>query len=197
MLERLKRFLRLKRKRKKFVPVHGGGFGDTPLARAAARKLEEALNGPVSLNVARPKIEPLGICYIFNCGPIEFCIQKGSAGTYRIPACAEGKRYAVGPVIPAIHQEFYRIEDEFRIHETTGVALAEDIVTPITQGWSANTDLTKWGVFWTFNEIPTEAEILRAEAEVKAQSRLKDLRTTKMLRDDLEKLGWKLFPPSR
>jgi hypothetical protein len=193
----LKHLFQRKPKHKKFVRVYGGGAGDTDFARAAARKLEGQLNGPLTFNPEHKKAIPSGPCFIFNVGPVPFSIAKGSAGTFYIPACPEGTRYVAGPVIPPIVMDSYSIGEELFVHETSGDFLAQDIVDPEYQGWSANTDLTKWGVFWTLNEVPTEAELVSAKAAVREQSRLKDLRTTKLLRNDLEKLGWKITPPNR
>jgi hypothetical protein len=143
--------------------------GDTAFARAAARKLEEELNGPLSLVLGQKAAASSGPCYIFNIGPTQNSVAKGSAGTFFIPACPEDKRYIAGPIIPAVHKETYRIDDELHIHETSGEFLARDIVHPELSGhWSAGQNLDELGIFWSFNETPTEGELSAANEKFEA-----------------------------
>lgn len=67
--------------------------------------------------------------FIFNVGPWSHSRELGSAGTFRIPACAEGKEYSTPVVIEGVEQEPYPINEvECKMLMTEGIALANQVL---------------------------------------------------------------------
>lgn len=108
--------------------------------------------------------------YIFNVGPMEHRVEKGSAGRYLIKACEKGKPFSEPIVFPAIVTETYMQENMIKTHSVTGKFMCIDIVHPFIAhsingkeaGWSIGQNLDDFGVFWTTNKIPTAVELEEA-----------------------------------
>ena len=113
---------------------------------------------------------PTYVLYIYNVGPMEHRVDKGSGGRFLIKACEKGKRHSDPVLIPSIVTDTYIFEDLVKTHSVTGEFMCRDIVHPFIAhsingreaGWSIGQNLDDFGVFWTKNKIPTEAEISEA-----------------------------------
>lgn len=135
-----------------------------------ARGVERGLDGevfytPNPLNAYAPKYH----VYIFNIGPLTHVVEKGSLGTFRIEPCEPGKRYSKPLVLPAIVRSSYMdaATMSMKTDDVEGKYIAQDIVNPYLGGdWSEGQDLTKKGVFWTFNETPSEEELSAAKTKM-------------------------------
>lgn len=67
--------------------------------------------------------------YIFNVGPWAHKRELGSAGTFCVPACPEGREYSEPLVIDGVVQEPYPINEvECKVIYTEGIKLAEQII---------------------------------------------------------------------
>jgi hypothetical protein len=146
---------------------------DTPGAIASARARENAMNG--ELTYATDQVmppDPSYKVYIFNLSPMRHVVEKGSAGTFTIPACEPEQPYSEPLVLPAIVRDSYFIEQEMRTHAVSGEYMAQDIVHPtIGQSWSFGQNIDELGVFWTRNNPPTEQEIAAARAKMEVSYR--------------------------
>lgn len=148
----------------------------TPAATHASRELEQKLDGPVIYAPDQAVQEAMrtkgGEIYIFNVGPIEHCVEKGSAGTYTVKACDLGEEHSEPVVLPRLVGDSYVVENEMKTHYVSGEFMAQDIVHPaIGANWSFGQNLDDLGVFWTKNKIPTPAELQAARGKMEISFR--------------------------
>jgi len=148
--------------------------GKTALADEQARLKEQELDGPI-IYTPNPLLDllPKGYVYVFSVFPQEKIVAKGILGKYRIPACVSGERVSTPLKIPTIVMSSYfdAASQSMKTDIMKGEALAQDIVRPYTllergADWSVGNVLEDYGVFWTKNEVPTDAEITRAREKL-------------------------------
>jgi hypothetical protein len=150
-----------------------------------ARGVEAGLDGvieyqPSALHQFAPKYK----VYIFNVGPLSWTIDpttkidnrvaRGSAGSYAIEACPGGKAYSKPLILPSIVMSSYidAATGAMKTDDVEGKYVAQDIVNPNNGGdWSEGVNLSERGVFWTFNETPTEKELSDARAKLEVYLR--------------------------
>lgn len=130
--------------------------------------------------------------YIYNVGPIEHKLGRswahpipGVGNGILIPACPFGEEYSHPVALPEIIKEAVVFTDGdggIRFEPRDGAKYAQDICNPDDpQGnWQspscdkdqptvgAGHNLYLWGVFWTWNNPPTKAEIERARKRTEA-----------------------------
>jgi len=128
----------------------------TAAAVNASRELEQKLDGPVIYAPDQAVQEAMrtkgGEVYIFNVGPIEHSVEKGSAGRYTVKACDPGEEFSDPIVLPRLVGDSYVVENEMKTHYVTGEFMAQDIIHPtIGANWSFGQNLDEYGVFWTKN----------------------------------------------
>jgi hypothetical protein len=137
-----------------------------------ARAVERGADGnieymPNPLQAFAPKYH----VYIFNVGPLQHVVEKGSLGTFRIPSCEPGKKFSRPVVLPSVVSSSYidAATGAMRTDDVEGKHIAKDIVNPYLGGdWSEGQDLSEKGVFWTMNEVPTEEELTAARMKMEA-----------------------------
>lgn len=144
---------------------------DTPAAIAAARAREAELNGTLVYtpdNAAYSNDPPYKV-YIYNMGPMQHTVEKGSAGTFILKACEGGADYVLAYTLPSVWRDTWFQEQEMKTHSVSGEFMAVDIVHPVTAHigagktwWSMGANLDDIGVFWTRNNPPTDAEVAAA-----------------------------------
>lgn len=143
-----------------------------PLRPDIARNVESGMDGEVQympnpLNAFAPKYH----VYIFNVGPLKHVVEKGSLGTFTIEACEAGKKYSRPLVLPSIVRSSYVDAATYamKTDDVEGKYIAKDIVNPYLGGdWSEGQNLEDKGVFWTFNETPTDEELGAAKTKLEA-----------------------------
>jgi|SRR6267142_544569 len=143
----------------------------TPAAVHAARELEAKIDGPVVYAPDQAAQEALaqkgGEIYIFNVGPMEQTVEKGSAGRFTVKACEIGEPYSEPLVLQRLVGDSYVVENEMKTHYVSGEFMARDIIHPtIGATWSFGQNLDDFGVFWTKNKQPTETELAAARAKM-------------------------------
>ena len=150
---------------------------DSVVALREARIKESELNGPLVYtpdNAAFANDPPYKV-YIYNLGPIEHKVERGSAGTFILKACEQGNDYELAWTLPSVWRDSYFVEQEMKTHSVSGEFMAQDICNPITAGgktwWSFGADLTSLGVFWTKNNPPTESELAAARQKMEVTYR--------------------------
>jgi hypothetical protein len=148
---------------------------DTPAAIHAKREQEDKFNMKDQLVFTpdqAPQLAPPYKVYIFNLSPMEWTVEKGSAGRYMIKSCDPGESHSDPVVLPSVVMDSYFIESEMKTHSVSGEFMAQDIVHPtIGANWSFGQNLDDLGVFWTRNENPTEAEIGKARTRMEGTFR--------------------------
>lgn len=146
---------------------------DTPGAIASKEAMEQRLNGEVLLTLEQGALyEPRYYVYIFNVGPLEHTVEKGSAGKFRILACEAGARHSEPLRLPTPFVDTFVVEQERKTHIVTGEFMAQDIVHPaIGANWSFGQNLDDFGVFWTKNATPSDAEIRAARGKMEVTFR--------------------------
>jgi hypothetical protein len=148
---------------------------DTVAAIAAARAKENEWNMRDQLQFTpdqAPQLAPAYKVYIFNLMPMEWKVEKGSAGTFTIKGCEYGAPYSNPLELPSVVIDSYFIESEMKTHSVSGEFMAQDIVHPtIGATWSFGQNLDELGVFWTRNKVPTEAEIGKARTRMEVTFR--------------------------
>lgn len=152
-----------------FMAKHGG----SQAANRAAAEREAAMNGPTMFDpdLAVQLRVPTYVLYIYNVGPMEFRVAKGSAGPpggYHIKACEKGKPYSEPLVMPSIVTDTYLQEDIAKTHSVTGEHMCQDIVHPALTdtSWSVGQNLDDFGVFWTKHKEPLKQELELAIAKM-------------------------------
>lgn len=148
---------------------------DTPAAIAAARNKEDMLNLKDSMIFtpdSQVQYAPPYKVYIFNIGPLEHKVEKGSAGTYTIKACELGEELSEPLVLPSVVMDSYFIESEMKTHNVSGEFMAQDIVHPtIGANWSFGQNLDDLGVFWTKSNPPKPEEIAKCRTRMEGTFR--------------------------
>lgn len=148
----------------------------TPAAERAARDQEDKFNfrGEMTFSPdsAAPQLAPAYKVRIFNLLPLEWNVEKGSVGTFRIQACEPGEPYSEPLVLPSVVVDSYFVEMELKTHSVSGEFMAQDILHPtIGKNWSFGQNLDELGCFWTKNEKPTEKEIAIARSKMEDSGR--------------------------
>jgi hypothetical protein len=145
---------------------------DSVVALREARLKEAELNGPMVYtpdNAAFAADPPFKI-YIWNLGPTRWEVPKGSLGTFVISPCADDGSLGDPLVLPSVVRDSYFIEQEMKTHSVSGEFTAQDIVHPTTSGgktwWSFGANLDDFGVFWTKNNPPLDAETAAARTKM-------------------------------
>ncbi len=142
---------------------------ETAAAKHARTEMEAKLNGPSFFDTELVlQIEiPKHVFYIFNVGPMEFTVPKGSAGPaggYKIKSCEKGRPYSTPLILPSIVTDTYMQEDMIKTHSVTGEFMCRDIVHPMVgKVWSIGQNLDDFGVFWTRNNPPANSELEEAK----------------------------------
>src|SRR6266849_5450868 len=143
---------------------------DTPAALHATQEKNEALNGQVIFAPGQaPLLAPAYQVFIFNLMPMEWKVEKGSAGTFIVKGCEYGEPYSDPLVLPSVVGDSYVVENEMKTHYVSGEFMAQDIVHPtIGANWSFGQNLDDLGVFWTKNKkpLPIELQAARGKMEV-------------------------------
>jgi hypothetical protein len=153
---------------------------ETPKARERAAKLTKAANRPLAEGAWLPRPEEYKV-YLYTTAKRELTTTHALLAEVRIPACEAGTRYRKVRFIP--HPFPQGVEDVFGVgaepfHYHDAQRIAQDICDPgnptLTQGvdyqkidpyWLSQegANFSKYGVFWSRNETPTEEEIKAAE----------------------------------
>src|SRR5208282_883817 len=149
---------------------------DTPAALAATAAQNDKLNQRDSIvftpDNAAPQYAPAYKIYIFNLMPLEWKVEKGSAGTYTVNACEYGEPYSAPLVLPSVVIDSWMQENEMKTHSVSGEFMAQDIVHPtIGANWSFGQNLDDLGVFWTKNKVPNEQEIGKCRTKMEVTGR--------------------------
>jgi hypothetical protein len=136
----------------------------TPGALRSAQALVQSLEGDTILTVSDAEsFEPKYYVQIFNIGPIEHKVEKGTAGTFIIPACELGEPYSKPLRIPHPWVDTYIMEMERKTHIVSAEFMAQDIIRPtIGADWSFGQNRDDLGCFWTRNEVPSPEELMKA-----------------------------------
>lgn len=144
---------------------------DTPAAIAAARARENEMNGTLVYTPDNQTFmpDPAYKVYIYNLGPMLHTVERGSAGSFRIPAVEGDQPYSEPLVLPSVWRDTFFVEQEMKTHSVSGEFIAQDIVHPVTASygagkswWSFGANLDNLGVFWTRNNPPLDAEVAKA-----------------------------------
>lgn len=150
---------------------------DSVVALREARTKEQELNGSMVYTPDSGMFahDPPHKVYIYNLGPIEHRVERGSAGTFILKPCESGESYALAWTLPSVWRDSYFIEQEMKTHAVSGEFMAQDICCPITAGgkswWSFGADLTALGVFWSKSNPPTDAELAAARLKMETTYR--------------------------
>src|SRR5512146_464892 len=111
--------------------------------------------------------------YIFNIYPKAWEVPLGGLGTFRIPACPEGKAHSEPLLIKGMNRDEYDLGDSGRMswNVLPGEQLAKTIVG-IDSGSPALSEFTSnrewWGVFMSYNAVPTQEELAEARKKLTA-----------------------------
>jgi hypothetical protein len=101
--------------------------------------------------------------YLFNVGPWKHVREMGSAGTFIMYPCPEGKEYSEPLALNGVVEEPYPIsEAQCTVLTTTGTALAEQIMG-IGPHTSPNSSLVPFGVFMDTSEVPSKQKLAEAK----------------------------------
>lgn len=105
--------------------------------------------------------------YIFNVGPWPHKRELGSAGTYFVSACPDGREYSDAVVVNGVVEEPYPInEAENKIIPTRGRLLAEQIIG-VGPHVPHSSSLIPFGAFISESPTPSKHEIAQARLKLK------------------------------
>lgn len=123
--------------------------------------------------------------YVFNIGEKSHRLSSGHVKNFYVAGCPVGQRYVHVMKLPNIvNQTFLDASSEqLRIAGDDGRRVAMDIINAanltLNQDLeidpnsvvSEGADYSKWGLFWSLNEVPTEDELLAAKRRVEKHYR--------------------------
>jgi hypothetical protein len=153
---------------------------DTPGAIASARAREQELNGVLVYTPDNASFspDPDYKVYIYNLGPMQHVVEKGSVGTFTIKPCHDDGSPGEPLVLPSVVRDSFFVEQEMKTHSVSGEFQAQDIVHPLTAAfgagkswWSFGANLDDLGVFWTRNHPPLDVEVGAARAKMEGTYR--------------------------
>ena len=131
-------------------------------------KIEASENAPFLMDpdVMLPALyAPKTKFFIYNVGPMEFIVPKGSGGPpggFVIVACEKAKMHSKPLEVPALVSDTYLDAQtgQIKAHWMRGEDLCQDIVHPMNgRMWSVGQNLDDFGVFWTKHNPPLEKEL--------------------------------------
>jgi len=136
-----------------------------PEVEAAILQHQQAMNNsrfiPETPDIYREASEQHRV-YIFNVGPWAHARELGSAGTFRIPACPEGREHSEPLVIPGVAEEPYPInEAECKLLTTKGRMLAEQILG-VGPHIPHSLSFVPFGVFISDSAKPSKEQLVKA-----------------------------------
>lgn len=137
-----------------------------------SRSVEAGMDGAITyLPNAAIGEPPKYHCYIFNLGPMEHRIERGSLGTFIVPACPIGSPYSKPLVLPSVVKSSFLDAATYamKTDDIEGKYIAKDLINPYLGDdsvLSQGANLSEQGVFWTFNEIPTKEELATARTKL-------------------------------
>jgi len=127
-----------------------------------------------------------GKVHIFNVGPWEQTVNTGSSGTFTIPKCPDGEQYVEMLVLNASTGEW---ESPISIVMEEFVIKSEDEMSSLLDnGWDEDgklgfanrmlgvnkprhRSLTRFGIFASLNEVPTQEELRNAHLALEEECR--------------------------
>lgn len=114
-----------------------------------------------------PELQILGNpVKIWNVGPFRHQRSMGSYGQFTIQACEDGKEHSDALDIPYITNDPVHVDMFQMAHRhDSGRKLANDILG-VGQFHTPGEDLTKWGVFISAADVPTDKEIEAANRKL-------------------------------
>lgn len=166
-----------------------------------SKKQSDAMN--TTANAINWHVDPNMQCkadyyiYIFNVGqkshPLTHPLVKGA-----IPGCKPGQKYLYAFRLPNLMKQIWANADTGfpQTHTEYGERVATDLINPANLGvdqWaeldkskiiSSGQDLSNYGVFWSLNETPNDAELAKITAKMQAYYRILIKRG-----DELARLG--------
>jgi hypothetical protein len=95
-----------------------------------------------------------------------------------IPACPAGQEYISVASFPELVSQFRTdpMTEQPLVHHDEGAKVAQDIINPqnltgnqwaeVTSPFHEGTDLGKFGIFYSMNEVPTAEELSKAKARI-------------------------------
>lgn len=149
--------------------------GATPRAREVAEAAVARADGPMMFT-PNPLIAriPRYWVYIFSVFPATRSVAKGNLGTFTVPACPLGERVSTPIRLNSIVSSSYfdPFTQTTKTDDVSGEYVAQDICRPFLGGdWSEGQNLDDYGVFWTKNEHPTDAEVGAAREKMERTMR--------------------------
>lgn len=127
--------------------------------------------------------------YVYNVGPIEHKIGKGSLGEWIIKPCPKDHPYVLALKVPSLVSSSYfdAASQSMKTDDVEGEFFAQDLVRPFGSDWSIGNSREELGVFWSKTDPPSGAEVAAARAQLEASYRRSLAQATILeTRDDLE-----------
>ena len=116
---------------------------------------------PSSIQAATKRIK----YYIHSISPRRQIVHNGSYGTFNLMECPESKSSVVVVKIPELVIDWINRGDYKKSYNATeGLDRAKAILTPGKVG--ETTDMTRWGFFYSENEVPSIEELASAKAKL-------------------------------
>jgi hypothetical protein len=156
--------------------THGVTAGTEPLVRHAQSKMA-AENGITNFMVDANSLRPIDyFVYIFNVGARSHRVTNGVLKSVYVPGVKPGQKYVLAFKLPNIVTQTYQdqVTEQLRTHGEDGRRVAMDLINPANMGIdqdfeinpadvvSTGADLSRWGLFWSLHEVPTEEELSKA-----------------------------------
>jgi hypothetical protein len=151
------------------------------MSKSMMRSENQMRSFNVDANFTRP---PDYFIYIFNVSPKTFVVERPPLmPRVQIPGVESGQRYRLACKLPNILNQTWQDADtaQPRVHGFHGEQVAGDIINSanltgdqwkdIENQLGQGVDLSKWGVFWSLKEKPTEEELSKAKARLEKNYR--------------------------
>jgi hypothetical protein len=150
--------------------------GTEDLIRHANAKME-AENGVKNFTLdANTLRKPDYFVYVFNVGVRAHRVTTGQLKNVHVPGVKAGQKYVLAFKLPNIVNQSWKDPDtdQVRVWGDDGRRVAMDLINPANMGIdqdfeidpsqvvSSGADLSRWGLFWSLHEVPTEEELAKA-----------------------------------
>lgn len=182
------------------TPSMGTVDSHSEIARRTSDGLMRQYNGIKNLQIdANAVRKPDYFVYVFTVAPRAFEVRQPNALPFvRIPACEQGEKVKYVCKFPNVVNQIREDPNTQGKAEITGLygeGVAMSLCNPGNPTLNQDQEfspgdpyqaenLTKWGVFWSLNEVPTEKEIEWATAKLH-----KTLRALIQEADNLAQMG--------
>jgi hypothetical protein len=118
-----------------------------------------------------PTVNPGNKLWVYNASRVDHKVEHPMLGKVTIPANTTKKRYSLWTSFPEVVRDVNWRVDDNELYPTyvRGEHFVKDLINPDGLTRSIGTDLSVRGVFWSYSNPPTTAEVNAAAKKMKTR----------------------------